>query len=376
MKVLHVITGLAVGGAELQVRMLMQHTRHDAEVITLYNPGTVAEMITQDGGRVRDLGMRRNTELSAVWRLRNLIRDGRYDVVHVHLYRACLYGRLAAWLARTPVVVATEHSIGDTHLERRKMTQGVRLLYLGTEILSDATIAVSDIVHDRLVNWGVPDRRIATIPNGLDFSDLSFDPAARAATRERFGIAPDAYVMGVMGRLDSAKRIHLAIDAATPLLGERCKMLIVGRGDDHERLAGVAAGAGVAEHVIFAGYQADGAAMLSALDLYVSTSAQEAFGLSVLEALASGMPALYTACPALDGIDTDRARQVSDTVTELRAEIGKEVEAGIRTREAVPAIEARYGIQSVASRIDDLYERLRTGHRRSAAVSPGVARVP
>src|SRR5690349_8818195 len=123
-KVLHVITGLGVGGAELQLRSILQHTRHQSEVVTLYNPGPVAEMISGDGGRVRDLGMTGNTELPALGRLTRLIRDGGYHVVHTHLYRSCIYGRIAARLAGTPVVVTTEHSIGETHLERRRMTLG------------------------------------------------------------------------------------------------------------------------------------------------------------------------------------------------------------------------------------------------------------
>ncbi|GGU15743.1 glycosyltransferase [Lentzea flava] len=358
MRVLHIITGLDVGGAELQVRMLLQHSRHDGEVLTLYNPATVAAMITADGGRVRDLGMRRNTQLSAVPRLARLLWSERFDVVHVHLYRACVYGRTAAWLARTPVVVTSEHSIGETHIERRPMTLGVRALYLATDLFSDVTVAVSDTVRQRLVRWGVPARKIVTIPNGLEFGDLAFDPAKRAEARQRLGIAQNAFVVGVMGRLDAAKRIDLAIRAAAPLLGETRKMLIVGQGADRERLEGVAAAAGVAGHVIFAGYQADGVAMLSALDLYVSTSAQETFGLSVLEALANGMPALFTACPALDGIVTDRARQVPDAVPELRDEIAKEIDAWPRPRQSVPEVVDRYGIASVAARIDGLYESL------------------
>ena len=50
MKVLHVITGLGVGGAELQLRSILQHTRHESDVVTLYNPGPVADMIRADGG--------------------------------------------------------------------------------------------------------------------------------------------------------------------------------------------------------------------------------------------------------------------------------------------------------------------------------------
>ena len=136
MKVLHVITGLGVGGAELQLRAILQQTRHDADVVTLYNPGPVADMIRSDGNGVRSLGMQSNTQLSALIRLRRIIRAGRYDVVHTHLYRSQIYGRPAAWLAGTPVVLSTEHSIGETHLERREMTRPVQALYLANRVTS------------------------------------------------------------------------------------------------------------------------------------------------------------------------------------------------------------------------------------------------
>ncbi len=195
MKVLHVITGLEAGGAEIQLAMLVRHTRHDADVITLYNPGSVADQIRADGTSVRDLGMRRNTELGALLRLRSMIAAGRYDVVHTHLYRSQIYARPAARLARTPVVLTTEHSIGETHIERRKMTAGVRGLYLASELFSDATIAVSDVVRERLVRWGVPARKITVIPNGLETAALAFDPAvARTgprAVRHRAGHVRD-----------------------------------------------------------------------------------------------------------------------------------------------------------------------------------------
>ena len=366
MKVLHVITGLDVGGAELQLDAILQHTRNDADVVTLYNPGPVADRLRGHGVRVRDLGMNRNTELGALLRLYRIIRAGRYDVVHAHLYRAQVYARPAARLAGTPVIVTTEHSIGETHLERRKMTSSVRALYLASELASDATIAVADIVRDRLERWGVPARKITVIPNGLDFDGLGFDAGTRASVREQFGIHPDAYVMGTLGRLDPNKRVDLAIEAAAPLLSDRCKLLVIGRGEDGDRLAAVAARAGVADHVIFGGYQADTTAMLSAMDLNLATSLQETFGLSVLEALSNGLPVLYTTCPALDGISTDRARQVDGNVAALRAEMTKEIEAGVRPRQPVAEVMDRYGIESVAGRIDDLYERIDFARRGSA----------
>ncbi|MBO0773730.1 MAG: glycosyltransferase, partial [Actinobacteria bacterium] len=129
---------------------------------------------------------------------------------------------------------------------------------------------------------------------------------------------------------------------------------------------------GVTENVIFGGYQSDTTAMLAAFDLYVAASLQETFGLSVLEALASGLPVLYTTCPALDGIQTERARQVEGTPEALRAEIRKEIEAGRRPREADHQVFDSYGMQAVARRIDDLYEQVLAG--RPARSRRAVAR--
>ncbi len=358
MKVLHVITGLDAGGAETQLAMLLRHTRHACDVVTLYNPGPLAEQIRADGTTVRDIGMRRNTQVSALPKLRSLIAAGRYDVVHAHLYRSQVYARPAARLARTPVVVTTEHSIGETHIERRRMTTGVRVLYLASDLFSDGTIAVSDVVRDRLVRWGVPARKITVIPNGLDTAALAFDPAARERARAQFGIPPQVYVIGTLGRLDVNKRVDLTIEAVAPLLGEGCVFLVVGRGDQLPALEATAERLGVAGHVIFAGFQADTAAMLSAFDLYVAASAQETFGLAVLEAMASGLPVLYTTCPALNGVATGQARQVAGTAPALRAAISDALRAGPRPRQPDTALSQRYGISSTARRVDDLYERL------------------
>ncbi len=346
------------------LRSMLQHTRHESDVVTLYNPGPVADMIRADGGRVRDIGMKRNTQMSALLRLRRLIREGGYDVVHAHLYRAQIYGRTAAWLARTPVVVSTEHSIGETHLERRRMTRRVRFLYLATERLSLGTVAVSETVRDRLVAWGVPAARITVIPNGVDLGRVAFDPAARRRARAEFGLGPDDYVIGVLGRFDPQKQFDLVIKAAAPLLGDRVRLLLVGKGQERGHLEEVAHACGVTNRVIFAGERHDVAAMLSALDLFVASSAQEAFGLSVLEALANGAPVLYTTCPALRGLDVERARRVPATVSALGEVLAAEVAAGPRERKSAPAVEQEYGIEAVTARIDDLYERLGTGTAR------------
>jgi glycosyltransferase involved in cell wall biosynthesis len=362
------ITGLGVGGAELQLRSMLQHTRHDCDVVTLYNPGPVADMIRADGRPVRSLGMTSNTQVSALTELRRLIADGRYDVVHTHLYRSQIYGRPAAWLAGVPVIVSTEHSIGETHLERRKMTAGVQALYRATELMSDMTIAVSATVRDRLINWGLRQRKVTVIPNGVDLTRVAFNPTARQEVRTEFGLTGPDYVIGVLGRLDANKQFDMVIEAAAPLLASATHhhsawLLIVGKGDERAHLEQTARQHGVADRVIFAGERHDVAAMLSAMDLFVASSRQETFGLSVLEALANGAPVLYTTCPALEGLEVARATQVPSSASRLREAMAGELAMGRRDRAAEPAVEKEYGIQAVTARVDDLYEQL--GNRRA-----------
>ncbi len=132
----------------------------------------------------------------------------------------------------------------------------------------------------------------------------------------------------------------------------------------------------MSDRVVFAGERHDVAAMLSAIDLFVASSNQETFGLSVLEALANGPPVPYTTCPALDGLDVDRARQVPSTVAGLREAMAAERQSGPRQRVSVPAIREAYGIDAVTRRIDDFYERLAASRSRVGAAAGRRARRP
>jgi len=110
--------------------------------------------------------------------------------------------------------------------------------------------------------------------------------------------------------------------------------------------------------------------MLAAFDLYTAASVQETFGLSVLEALASGLPALYTTCPALDGIETEQARHIAGTAESMRIEITKEVEAGPRARVPDAQVFEQYGIDAVVERVDGLHEQLLASRIRPPARLP------
>lgn len=322
MKVLHVITGLGVGGAEQQLRLLLRHLPVRCDVVTLTDAGAVARGIMADGTRVTDLGMSGNRDVAALPRLARVIRAGRYDAVHTHLYRACLYGRLAARLAGVRAVVATEHSLGDSQMEGRPLTAGVRALYLAGERLGRMTVAVSPAVGQRLHRWGVPRRRIRVVPNGIDVDRFRFDPAARVRTRRWLRLPDSAFVIGGVGRLTGGKRFDVLLHAAAQL-PEDVAVLLVGAGPQEQELRQLAHRLGLADRVRFAGEAAhdesetggNGApalpSLLSAMDALASPSPEEAFGLALVEGLACGLPVLYASCPALDDLPADARTNAS-----------------------------------------------------------------
>lgn len=375
MRVLHVITGLHAGGAEQQLAALLAHSRHDAHVVTMYAPGMIAHRIRALGVPVHDLDRPRQLDVRALADLVALLRRGRYDVVHTHLYRACVYGRVAARLAGIPIVVATEHSIGDTQIEGRPTTWPVRRLYLASERLGHHTIAVSEAARRRLLAWGVADTRITVIPNGLDVSAYRFDAAARRRERAALGIANDEVVIGAVGRLHPIKRFDWLLDGAAGLVrSRRARVVIVGAGESDDSLRAQAARLGIDRRVHLLGERDDVAALLSAFDVYAAPSQEETFGLAVVEALCAGLPAVVGACPAIDGLALPAVSRITD-----RASVRTGLDRLVRGVQRAPAgdrtppgaVVVRLDIGHVAAAVDDLYQNVGTSRREgrtSAAV--------
>lgn len=367
MKVLHIITGLGIGGAEQQLRLMLRHLPVRSEVVTLTNPGPVARGIESDGFPVTHLGMAGNRDLGALPRLAGIVRRGGYDLVHTHLYRACVYGRMAARLGGVRTVLATEHSLGDTQIEGRPLSASTRALYLATERLGTATVAVSPSVARRLTAWGVPAPRIEVVPNGIDRARFGFDEDARRMTRKLLDLPEDAFVVGGVGRLAPGKRFDRLVRAVASV--PEARLLLVGEGGERERLLAVARECGAADRVLLPGACEDPPpadstgpdlpSLLAAMDVFVSTSPDETFGLAVVEALAAGLPALYVACPAIDDLAPDEApgaRRVGRSVPELVSAL-----RGIRdarlARLPQPAAARRYDIAHSAQQLLSLYEQ-------------------
>ncbi len=355
LRVLHVISATAGNGAEHQLRLLVRRLELHSEIVTLTPPGPATAAMRAEGTTVHEIVTTGDRDLAAIGRLRRLARQGRFDVVHAHLFRACVQGRLAAWLAGVPRVVATEYHL-DTD---RRMAAGVRTLYLAGERRGRLTIAVSAAVAGRLRAWRVPDERITVIPKAIDAAEFRFDPALRALVRTRLRIPPATPVIGGVGRLEPGRRFDDLIRAVRAVPG--AILLLVGDGSARVALERLAAIEGVADRVRFTGAVGHPRAMLCAMDVFASP-ARDTFGLVVLEAMAAGLPALYAACVPLAGTGpvAGPARRLTPHDPEslpraLRAEVLCHAERGGGRLPAASAGD-RYRADRMAASVARVYE--------------------
>ena len=310
-RVLRVIARLNMGGPALHVTYLARGLASRGYETTLVagdvargeeSMAFVAERagveIVPLPGLSRELSPLRDAV--AAWRVAQIIRRVRPDIVHTHTAKAGAVGRMAALLAgpgRRPVVVHTFHG----HVLRGYFGRVGTLLFRAIETVlartTDRLVAVSPEVRDELVALRVaPERKFSVVRLGIELEPrVRFDGDA-AEVRRRHGIGADKFVVGWFGRMTAVKRTE---DLLTMLAGVRERgvdalLLLVGDGDDRERLEQRAHDLGLARSCLFVGYQEDVAPWYAICDAVVLTSASEGTPVTIIEALAAGRPVVAT----------------------------------------------------------------------------------
>jgi glycosyltransferase involved in cell wall biosynthesis len=309
-KVLHVITGLNVGGAENMLAKLLEGSVDSNEcgsVVSLLEPGPIAERIRACGVRIDSLNMRQGmATFGGVQALSRIVRAAAPDVIHGWMYHGNLAASLASMMAKprilakqgVPLVWNVRHSLADSHRETWK----TRALLRVSAPLSRQPAAIiynSQVALEQHQAHGFSPRRSLVLPNGFDCAKYKPDPAARERLCSEFGIDPGALIVGIVARLHPMKDHAGLIDAVALARAKGLDIHLVMIGDGlappPERMAAQIALQIPADRISLGGARSDVASLMPGLDiLAVSSAWGEAFPNVIGEALACGVPVVAT----------------------------------------------------------------------------------
>lgn len=280
--VCHVSMHLKTGGLErLLVEFAKRHTRarYAPMFVALQDTGPPAEEIASLGWRVHALDIARVGKRAALRRLRELLKEQQVQVVHSHNTYAHFYAALAAKRERVPVLVNTQHGRGCGTGWKAK------LQFALANRRADAVVGVSEDAtrlcrgQDRMSRG-----KMRTIWNGIDTSRFEYS----GPRSEPIAIA--------VGRLSPEKDFANLLRATALAVRDvpELRVRIVGEGAERAALEQLSRSLGLEDRVEFLGERSDVHALLRDVGFYVSSSRTEGISLTLLEAMAVGLPVLAT----------------------------------------------------------------------------------
>ncbi len=302
-KILYVIDNLEFGGGEQGFVQLAGALRDRYEISFACQPGgLLEERVKQLGIPLRPLDFRRQVSPSRIVRLMAMIKEEGTHLVHTTGARADFYTRIAARLARVPVVVSTITMLVEGYdvpsLKRALYGAGIQL----SERLCDGFIAVSNAVRRVLVeDHRIPDAKVVMIHNsGVDLEAFGPDGQNGLELKRELGLDPKAPVVGTIGRLVYQKAHDVFLRAASLVLMAvpDAQFVIVGEGPLRPTLERMKDDLGL--HTChFAGFRSDIPNMLSLMDVFALASILEGSPVVILEALGAERPIAAT---RIDGV--------------------------------------------------------------------------
>lgn len=360
MRVLHVIRNLNDGGMERVVADLVaamgRRQEIEPHVLSLEPGGRFADILR---GHAEIHVAQRGTKLSLLRPARLAADIARIapDIVHAHSGTWFKTAR-AARMAGTQCVVYTEHGrqFPDPLLNR--------VLDGAAAQLTDSVVVVSTALREHMIRrLRVPETKTRVIVNGIDVEAVRAEGSMSDATTREAHVVTFVAV----GRLEAVKGLSLLVDVVQqwPASAPECRVLIAGEGSQRDELKRRVEMAGLSDRIRFLGWVQDPVRLIKAADVYLLPSYSEGTSISLLEAMASGLPPVASAVggnPEVLGPELTEwlfpsgdIAGLRDRMVELAASADLRALVGSRARERV---EQAYSLRAMVDAYLAVYRHL------------------
>ena len=301
MKILHLNTEKTWRGGEQQTLYLLRVLKERGIFCHLVcqPESPMAQKAREAGLAVFPILMRGEADPIACYRIRNLIKAFRYDILHSHTSHAHSLAFFASLGCRVYRLVTRRV---DFSIFRRSFLglSGIKYRYM-----AEYFIAISHKIKDVMVADGVSAEHISVVHSGVDLK--RFEGVTGSHLIQEFNIKPDEKVVINVAHLAGHKGQQFLV-RAIPRVVEKfpgVRFFIVGKGELLAELKALASSLGIARELVFTGFRSDVGAFYKIADLFVMSSVQEGLGTAVLDALAEGKAVVATDCGGIPEIIRD-----------------------------------------------------------------------
>jgi len=357
-RVLQIINSLHAGGAEALLKnfvlQMKENRKIQIEICVLYSNGLFKKEIKNKGISIWDLGLKFKYDLRGIVKLISLIKRGKYNIVHVHLFPANIFISLASlFLPKNIKFIFSEHNVYN----RRRSCKIFKILDTFIYSRYYKIICVSKQVQVALVEW-LPNlkRKSVVISNAVPVSDLSN------------GSIVKKYDILFVGRLTKAKGVDILLKAIKIIKEKYQKEIraaIVGKGYLDEELKGLVMELGIEKEVEFLGVRRDIEKLMQSTKLFVLPSRWEGLPLTILEAMSSGAGIIATKVGSIPEVIQNGKEGIlifpedSETLAGAIAELLKDRELRVKLGvNAYKKVKEKYSIEVYTKNILELYKSL------------------
>jgi glycosyltransferase involved in cell wall biosynthesis len=291
------------GGKRVFMQIMKGLSKHTFNVLSCCSLSSQQEEeLHAEGVRIIKTHLSEYNPIVSILRLSNIMRNEDIHIVHSQGGRADFYSRVAAFIARVPIVVSSTAVLVD----RYDVSLPRRMLYVFcdriTEQFVNKFVVVSENLRESLIrDHGIAPERITKIYNGIELDRYRPSLECQGSFRTECLVGKDDFLVGSVGRLVYEKGYEFLLKA-TPLILASCpraKIVIVGDGPLKSKLRNLTRELGIVESCLFVGFREDIANILSSLDVFVLPSIMEGLPIVILEAMAMAKPIVAS---DIDGI--------------------------------------------------------------------------
>jgi len=375
LKLLHIITGLSIGGAEMMLYKLvskMDRSCFDVYVVSLTDIGPVGEKIKKLGIPVVAIGMKRGwrglCSLSRFFKLLRVVKNYKPDVIQTWMYHSDLVGGLVGKILKIPVIWNIRHSNLSPKYNKKTTIWTAKICAKLSKTLPKKIICCSYASKDVHSKLGYDKNKMVVVPNGFDLDIFFPDRKGREKIRKELGIDEETIVVGFAARFDPQKDHKNFFEAAKIVyqIYPDVHFLLCGDGINwkNEKLKEWIKKSGVKNVTHLLGRRDDMRNIYNSIDVFCSSSYGEGFPNVIGEAMACEVPCVVTNVgdSAIIVKDTGvvvppkKPKALAEAIIKM-IEIGEEKrrEMGKRARDR---IKENYSIEKIVNNYEQLYKKI------------------